>query len=71
MIRRWAVGDKKPSKDRAKSTKKKERGPMTPASSPVYPDHPLGPAGRNEEDRLDEALDESFPTSDPPATRIE
>jgi hypothetical protein len=44
---------------------------MTPASVPVYPERPLGPPGKNEEDRLDEALEESFPTSDPPSTRIE
>jgi hypothetical protein len=31
----------------------------------------MGEAGRNEEERLDEALQESFPTSDPVSVRIE
>ena len=60
-------------KRRATSSSPKKRprpGPMTPATAP-YPEHPIGPAGRNEQDRLDEALEESFPTSDSPTTRIE
>ncbi len=65
------MGQKKRSKHPAKPKSEQQRGPMTPASAPVYPDRPLGPPGHNEEDRLDEALEESFPTSDPPSTRIE
>jgi hypothetical protein len=65
------MSDKKRSKDQKQPKSKQSRGPMTPASVPVYPEHPLGPPGRNEQDRLDEALDESFPTSDSPSTRIE
>lgn len=38
---------------------------LTPA------DAPIGPPGRNAEDRLDEALQETFPASDPISTRIE
>jgi hypothetical protein len=66
------MSKKKPAK--SKSTPKSDRapGPMTPATAPGHAgDRPLGPPGRNEEDRLDEALEESFPSSDPPSTRIE
>jgi len=46
--------------------------PMTPATSGVNPaDAPIGPPGDNEDDRLDEALEESFPASDPVSVRIE
>lgn len=34
-------------------------------------DTPIGPPGRNADDRLDEALQETFPASDPISTRIE
>jgi hypothetical protein len=45
---------------------------MTPATVPRHSaDRPLGRPGRNDQERLDEALDESFPASDPPSTRIE
>jgi len=45
---------------------------MTPATVPVQSaDRPLGEPGRNAQERLDEALDESFPASDPPSTKIE
>jgi hypothetical protein len=49
-----------------------ERGPVTQATVAVNPaDAHLGEAGRNEEERLDEALQESFPTSDPVSVRVE
>jgi hypothetical protein len=49
----------------------KSAGPMTPATTDVHAaDSPIGPAGRNEDDRLDEALQESFPTSDPVSIQI-
>jgi hypothetical protein len=39
---------------------------------PVNPaDRPLGRPGRNDQQRLDEALEETFPASDPISTRIE
>ena len=45
---------------------------MTQALVPVSPaDTPIGPPGENLEDRLDEAIQETFPASDPIATRIE
>lgn len=48
------------------------RPPITQATVPVNPaDADLGEPGRNKEQRLDEALMETFPTSDPIATRIE
>jgi hypothetical protein len=48
------------------------RPPITQATLPVNPaDADLGEPGRNREQRLDEALMETFPTSDPIATRIE
>jgi hypothetical protein len=34
-------------------------------------DTPLGEPGRNDDERLDEALQETFPGSDPIATHIE
>jgi hypothetical protein len=34
-------------------------------------DTPIGPPGANEEDRLDEAIQETFPASDPISTHIE
>jgi hypothetical protein len=49
-----------------------KRGPVTQSTVVVNPaDTPMGEAGRNEEERLDEALQESFPTSDPVSVRIE
>lgn len=48
------------------------RGPMTPATNPADPAaSPIGPTGRNLESRLDEALEESFPASDPVSVHIE
>jgi hypothetical protein len=47
-------------------------GPVTQALVPVTPaDAWLGEPGHNEEQRLDEALQETFPGSDPIATHIE
>jgi hypothetical protein len=49
-----------------------ETPPMTPATSEANPaDAPIGPPGANQESRLDEALEESFPASDPVSVRIE
>jgi hypothetical protein len=46
--------------------------PVTQAVVPVNAaDTPIGPPGENVEDRLDEAIQETFPASDPIATRIE
>ena len=48
------------------------RGPMTTATVPVNPaDTHMGEPGRNDDERLDEAIQESFPTSDPISVRIE
>jgi hypothetical protein len=46
--------------------------PVTQAVVPVSPaDTPIGPPGENLEDRLDEAIQETFPASDPISTRID
>ena len=51
---------------------KRPHPPVTQASVPVTPaDTPIGPPGENEEDRLDEAVQETFPASDPISTRID
>ena len=48
------------------------RGPVTPATVKVNPaDTHMGEPGRNDDERLDEAIQESFPTSDPISVRIE
>ncbi len=48
------------------------RGPVTQAVVPVSPaDSDLGEPGRNTEQRLDEALQETFPASDPISVHIE
>lgn len=48
------------------------RSAMTPALATVNAaDTPIGPTGENEEDRLDEAIQETFPASDPIAICIE
>lgn len=45
---------------------------MTPSTMPANPaDAPLGKPGQNQQQRLDEALEETFPASDPVSTRIE
>jgi hypothetical protein len=52
--------------------RKLPRPPITQALVPVTPaDTPLGPPGCNEDQRLDEAIQETFPASDPIAIRIE
>jgi hypothetical protein len=63
-------------KERARRKRRKqgleEPGPMTPATAPPKrPEPPMGRPGSNEQQRLDEALDETFPASDPVSTRIE
>jgi hypothetical protein len=46
--------------------------PVTQAVVPLSAaDTPIGPPGENLEDRLDEAIQETFPASDPIATRID
>ena len=45
--------------------------PPPPNVRPQPADTPLGQPGRNQEDRLDEALQETMPTSDPISVRIE
>jgi len=48
------------------------RGPVTQAIVPTSPaDMPMGSPGDNLEERLDEALHESFPASDPVSVHIE
>jgi hypothetical protein len=50
----------------------RDRAPVTQATVPTQPaDAPIGAPGRNEEDRLDEAIQESFPASDPVSIHIE
>ena len=49
-----------------------DHGPVTQATVPTTPaDAPIGPPGQNLEERLDEALQESFPSSDPVSIHIE
>ena len=49
-----------------------DHGPVTQATVPATPaDAPIGPPGQNQEERLDEALQESFPSSDPVSIHIE
>ena len=55
----------------SKRMKAKHPGPMTPATHDAQAaDAPIGQPGDNDEDRLDEALQESFPTSDPVSIQI-
>jgi hypothetical protein len=62
--RRWSRRAPVPSRPRP--------GPVTQAVVSVNPgDLDLGVPGRNAELRLDEALQETFPASDPIATHIE
>ena len=47
-------------------------GPVTPSQVRVSPaDTPLGEPGRNTDQRLDEAIQETFPASDPISLKIE
>jgi hypothetical protein len=51
---------------------KPRHSPVTQAVVPVSAaDTPIGPPGRNQDDRLDEAIQETFPASDPISTHIE
>ena len=46
--------------------------PVTQAVVPVSAaDTPIGPPGENEDDRLDEAIQETFPASDPISISID
>jgi hypothetical protein len=57
---------------RAHRTSGAVRGPVTQAMVPNRPAHAgLGQPGHNLEERLDEAIEESFPASDPIAVSIE
>jgi hypothetical protein len=50
----------------------RRRGAATPSLVAINPaDSPMGEPGRNQELRLDEALQETFPASDPISTGIE
>jgi hypothetical protein len=65
LVQRWRVRNREEAAVR-------DRGPVTPATAPTTPaDAPIGAPGRNLEDRLDEALEESFPASDPVSVHIE
>ena len=47
-------------------------GPVTQSLVDIHPaDSPMGVPGRNQELRLEEALQETFPASDPISTAIE
>lgn len=66
------MGNKKRTRRRRQKLGLPAPGPMTPATAPPNPAEPaMGLPGRNQEQRLDEALDETFPASDPVSTRIE
>lgn len=57
---------------RARARRIAERPPMTQATLPQSQvDAPMGVPGRNQEQRLEEALEESFPASDPVSIHIE
>jgi hypothetical protein len=46
--------------------------PVTPSTGSVNPaDSPMGRAGENAEQRLDEGIQETFPASDPVSVKIE
>jgi len=58
--------------NRGRKRRHGSRPPITPSTSPRNAaDVDIGPAGRNLESRLDEALEESFPASDPVSVHIE
>ena len=60
------------SRRRARSAAIAARGPVTQATVPTTAaDLPLGEPGRNLDERLEEALHESFPASDPISLHIE
>ena len=60
------------SRHRSRAAAIAARGPVTQATVPDQPaDLPLGEPGRNLDERLDEALLESFPASDPVSMHIE
>ena len=51
---------------------RRPRAQLTPSLVAINPaDSPMGEPGRNQELRLDEALQETFPASDPISTGIE
>lgn len=53
-------------------SRQRRRPPVTPSTSDRNAaDAEIGPAGDNLESRLDEALEESFPASDPVSVNIE
>jgi hypothetical protein len=58
--------------NRGRNRRRNARPPITPSTSPRNAaDVNIGPPGRNLESRLDEALEESFPASDPVSVHIE
>ncbi|MGN6393365.1 MAG: hypothetical protein ACTHM9_14115 [Gemmatimonadales bacterium] len=68
--RRFLRQRSRPARQRALS--RRRPGPTTQSLVTVTPaDMPLGEPGHNTELRLDEALQETFPGSDPIATQIE
>ncbi|HUR95692.1 MAG TPA: hypothetical protein VMY76_14000 [Gemmatimonadales bacterium] len=56
----------------SRGTRRPGPGPTTQSTVPRTPaDRDLGTPGRNLDQRLDEAIEESFPASDPISLRIE
>lgn len=70
VVRRVARNRRRPVAPRRALSRRP--GPVTPSLVATNPaDSPLGEPGRNQELRLDEALQETFPASDPISTGIE
>jgi hypothetical protein len=71
----WVVRRVARSRRRSASPLKaltRRRGPVTQSLVAINPaDSPMGEPGRNQELRLEEALQETFPASDPISTGIE
>ena len=67
----WYLLDRLARRGRGQ-TRARRGGTVTQALVPIGPaDTPLGPPGANLDQRLDEAVQETFPASDPIAVHIE
>ena len=70
VVRRVARNRRRPVAPRRALSRRP--GPVTPSLVAINPaDSPLGEPGRNQDLRLDEALQETFPASDPISTGID